>query len=166
LSPLYRRSVCDAIGPWSTGRILEDWDYECRAGLLGVLLHYCPEPVGLDVDGGDTHAGLAWQYDVRAMHDRIEAFIRIVGYAQQAKVDNKSPEMQHLVRSVFWMAREAGAWGMAAQAQALFDLARAHADRPGLDYRLIGAAVRLLGWQRTARLASWLDRLRRSRDHA
>ena len=27
-TPLYRRSLCDKIGPWTTGRMCEDWEYD------------------------------------------------------------------------------------------------------------------------------------------
>jgi glycosyltransferase involved in cell wall biosynthesis len=159
MSPLYRRSVTDAIGPWSSQRILEDWDYECRAGLLGTQLHYCPQAVAMVCDEGDAHAGLSWQADTQAMRDRVATYVRVVSYGQQAGVARESAPMQSLVRTVFWMARVAGARGLAPEAQALFQLARSHAVTPGWDYAVFGAAARALGWQRASKAAHRLERL-------
>lgn len=160
LSPLYRRSVCDAIGPWSALRILEDWDYECRAGLLGIELHHCAQPVGVWMNGGDAHAGLAWIDNPQAMLDRIEVYERVMRYAVQAGVQDNAPEMRQFARSLFWMAREAAVHGLPKQACRLFELARSHALGAGIDYTLFRATARALGWQRAARLANWVGRWR------
>jgi len=153
ISPLYRSSVCQAIGPWSTQQILEDWDYDCRAGLLGVKLHHCAEEVAVARDGGDVHAGFAWQDDPDAMLDRVRGYIQVLDHAHKAGVPDRSAEMQHFVRSLFWMAREAGAYGLPNEARTLFELARKHSVSQGMDYRLYGTAAMLLGWRRASRLA-------------
>lgn len=44
LSPLYRRSACELIGPWNEElECLEDWEYGCRAGAKGIHVCYCNE---------------------------------------------------------------------------------------------------------------------------
>lgn len=158
LTPLYRRSVCAAIGPWSKRRILEDWNYDCRAGLLGVRLHYCAAPVALQRQGLEDHAGRMWEKDCQAMRDRIAAYAEVLEYAKKAGVSRAVPEMQKFVRSLFWMARNAGSYGLPDEARRLFDLARAEALHPGWDYRLLGWAAAWFGWERTSR---WADRLTR-----
>ena len=35
LTPLWRRSVCDAVGPWKPFRVMEDWEHDLRAGIIG-----------------------------------------------------------------------------------------------------------------------------------
>jgi glycosyltransferase involved in cell wall biosynthesis len=160
VSPLYRRSVCDAIGAWSNHRIFEDWDYDCRAGLLGVRLHHCAQPVAVVRDGGDAHAGMAWKHDARAMRDRIDGYSRTFAYAKQAGIAESSPEMQQLVRSLFWMAREAGAHGFKGEAQTLFALARQHAKPHGADYTLFSFATRVLGWRLAGQLARQAEKMR------
>src|SRR5262249_14502419 len=42
-SPLYRREVCEAVGPWSDLCMSEDWEYDARVGALGTRLVHCPE---------------------------------------------------------------------------------------------------------------------------
>lgn len=43
-APLYRRSACEEIGEWNQGlSCLEDWEYGCRAGLIGLKPVFCNE---------------------------------------------------------------------------------------------------------------------------
>jgi glycosyltransferase involved in cell wall biosynthesis len=158
IGPLYRRSVCDAIGPWSTQRIFEDWDYDCRAGLLGVKLHHIAQPVAVARDGGDTHAGFAWRTDAQAMHDRIRTYVDVLAYARRAGVAPHTAEMRQFVRSMFWMAREAGARGYEPEARELFALARANSTERGAGYLAFGLAARVLGWKNASRLAAGMTR--------
>lgn len=163
-APLYRRSACEAIGPWSGLRLLEDWDYDCRAGLLGIKLHYCPEAVALIRRHGEGHAGLAWQRNTSAMRDRVAAFERVSGYAAQAGVARDSAEMRHFARSLFLLARQCGAAGLGEESRRLFGLSRqasGEARSRGLDYRLYKMAASILGWSAMGRLSVWLDRLRK-----
>lgn len=158
LTPLYRRSVCEAVGQWSSKRIFEDWDYDCRAGLLGIKLHYCGESIALVRRNIGDHAGLAWQRNASAMQARINAYVSVFNYAQQAGIAKESNEMQHFVRSLFWMAREAGAYGFSGESQELFRLASEHTAKQGWDFRLYGMATRVLGWRGAGRLAAVIDR--------
>lgn len=161
LTPLYRRAVCEAIGPWSTQRVLEDWDYDCRAGLLGVKLHYCSDVIAVVRHHWGERAGFAWQRDAAAMQDRIAAYKNILGYALRAEVPRDLPEMQHFVRSLFWMSRVAGDYGLQNEAKELFDLSRKYSTRPGWDYGLYHATAKLLGWKRAARVVMALDTWRK-----
>lgn len=162
-TPLYRRSVTDAIGPWKPRRILEDWDYDLRAGLLGVRLHYVRQSVAVARVHGVDHAGLAWQHDARALADRVQAYLDAAALAREAKVPHETPELLRLGRTLFWMAREAGALGLPRQAEVLFHEAR-HilGDNPvqsgGLTAYRVAAA--LLGWRGAGRLSRFIDRLR------
>ncbi len=163
-SPLYRRSVTDAIGPWKPRRILEDWDYDLRAGLLGVPLHYVAEPVAVVRMHGQDHAGLAWQHDPRALADRVQAYLDVAALAREAQVSQRTPELLRLGRTLFWMAREAGALGLEVEARALFDAAcRTLGDNPAASrgLRAYAAAARLLGWCRAGAWSRKFDRFRK-----
>ncbi len=164
-TPLYRRSVTDAIGPWRARRILEDWDYDLRAGLLGVRLHYVAQPVAIARTHGGDHAGLAWQRDARALADRVQAYLDAAALARQAGVSHATPELLRLGRTLFWMAREAGALGLATEAKSLYlEARRILGDNPetsrGLG--LYGVVATLLGWTRAGRLSRTFDHLRRT----
>jgi glycosyltransferase involved in cell wall biosynthesis len=156
VSPLYRRSVCDNIGPWSSQRVLEDWDYELRAGRLALKLQYCDQPVALVRYHRGNHAGLAWQNDPAAMRARIETYVRAVEHAVALGLDRSQPEVRHLVRSVFWMSREAAAYGLTPEAQLLFGHARELAVDPGWDYTGFRIAASLIGWKQAGLLTRWL----------
>jgi len=159
VTPLYRRSVCQSIGPWSRLRILEDWEYDCRAGVLGIKLNYVKEVIAVLRHHLGARLGWAWRHDASAMRDRIAAYVAILDHAVRAGISNDVPEMQFFVRSLFWMAREAGAYGLSDESRQLFHLARRHAVAPGWDYRLYGMATSTLGWIFPARIAAIFSRL-------
>lgn len=47
-APLYRRSACEDIGNWNEDlSCLEDWEYGCRAGLVGLKPVFCNEVLAL-----------------------------------------------------------------------------------------------------------------------
>lgn len=163
LSPLYRRQVCEEIGPWAGLRLLEDWDYDCRAGLLGTKLHYCPKVIAIVRRHGEDHAGLAWKRDNGAMLDRVTAYENVFSYATKSGVEKNSPEMQHFARSLFLLARQCGAAGLVQQSCRLFELSRkasGKARSKGLDYRLYKTLASIIGWKTMGRLSSWLDQAR------
>lgn len=159
-TPLYRRSALAAIGPWSARRQLEDWEFDCRAGAVGIKLHYCEQFLAEYINHDEPRLCDLWTTDVQAMRDRITAYIEVLGHAKCAGVKRDAPEMKQFVRSLFWMARNAASYGLAQEGRQLFELARSEALKPGLDYRLYGLASQLLGWQRASRVAEALQRLR------
>jgi len=158
LTPLYRRSVLEAVGPWPAKRQLEDWEFDAQAGALGVKLHYCDEFLAEVRDHGEGRICQLWMTDVGAMRDRVDAYAQVLRHAQSAGVPRESAEMQKFARSLFWMARNAGSYGLPDEARRLFELARGVALRPGWDYTVFRAATRVLGWQRSSRLAEVLVR--------
>jgi glycosyltransferase involved in cell wall biosynthesis len=40
VTPLYRRTTCDQAGAWTTLRLEEDWEYDCRVAALGTRLAF------------------------------------------------------------------------------------------------------------------------------
>jgi len=159
-TPLYRRSALAAIGAWSARRQLEDWEFDCRAGAVGIKLNYCEQFLAEYINHDEPRLCHLWMTDVQAMRDRITAYIEVLGHAKRAGVKRDAPEMKQFVRSLFWMARNAASYGLAQEGRQLFELARAEALNPGLDYRLYGLASQLLGWKRASRVAEALQRLR------
>lgn len=160
-TPIYRRAVCDAIGPWSKFRLLEDWDYECRAGLLGIKLHYCPETLAVIRRHEGSHAGRAWLSDQNAMRDRAAVYEQVFAYAKQAGVPNDSKEMRFFARASFHLSRQCGAAGLTDESARLFNLARiASGTGHGLEFSVYRLGVSLLGWKLMGRLSQQLHRLR------
>lgn len=160
-TPLYRHVALQQIGPWSARRQLEDWEFDCRAGAAGTKLHYCDDYVSEYVIHSEHRLSHAWMTNPDAMRDRIAAYVAVLAHAQHAGVAREAPEMQQFVRSLFWMARNAGSYGFPLEARQLFELARTQAINPGWDYRLFGIGSRLLGWKHVSRLAETAERWRR-----
>jgi glycosyltransferase involved in cell wall biosynthesis len=163
-TPLYRRGVVEAAGPWTALWQEEDWEYDCRVASLGVGLHYCGEFVSeqraLDparLSGGGL--GLA-----RKLRDRAEAHRLIFGHAQRAGIGPEVPEMQHFARELFLLARQCGAAGLPVESRLLFEMAReaSGAERGrGLDFLCYRALATFVGWPQAGRVACFADRLRR-----
>ena len=154
-APLWRRATCDAIGPWSDLRYSEDWEYEARAGALGITLAYCPEFVTDQ-----------WQHSAEretgggkwlAPQDRVRFFAALFTHARSAGVAVDAPEMRHFARWVFSHARECGRLGDAKAATALYRLALRASAGLGFDMRAYRALAGAIGWNRAAR---WSDAAR------
>ena len=160
LTPLYRRTVLSAAGAWPTKKQLEDWEFDAKVGAMGAKLHYVDAFVAETRNHGEARLCHLWMTNADAMRDRLAAYVEVFEHAQRAGVKRDAPEMQQFVRSLFWMARNAGSYGLPQEAQQLFALARSQAINPGWDYTLFGISARLLGWQRTSRLAEMLARWR------
>lgn len=162
-NPLYRRSVCDAAGPWLPLWQEEDWEYDCRIAATGTKLVQVPEFL-VEVrelaeerlSGGDSR-------DRRRLSARCEAHRRVYGHARGAGIGPESPFMQRYARELFLLARQCGAAGLGAEAKEMFRLARESsgpARGRGADFRAYSAAAGILGWERAGRFACLLDRLR------
>lgn len=160
-TPLFRREVCDAVGPWSEQWLEEDWEYDCRVAALGVQLHYVPQFVAEHRHHAQER--LSGQgLKPEALAQRAASHELILGHARRAGLGPDLPEMQHFARELFLLARQCGAVGLTAESSRLFELARetSGARGGGVDYRLYKASAGLLGWQLTGKLACWSDRLR------
>lgn len=163
-TPLYRRSLCDRLGPWTDLWNEEDWEYEARAAAMGTRLCYCDEFVSVTRSHEpDQHLCYQGGSDPRKLRDRARAHELILGHAQAAGIKADQPEMQHFARELFLLSRQCGAAGLADESETLFTLAR-EASTPeraaGWDYQFYGIAADLIGWNRLGRLACTLDKLR------
>ena len=156
LTPLYRHEFLRRIGPWPAKKNLEDWQYDAQSGALDVSLHYVDEFIAETRNHGGTRLCHLWMTDANVMRDRISAYVAVLAHAQKAGVARESAEMQRFSRSLFWMARNAGAYGLAKEAQLLFDLARTVSIKQGMDFKLFGLATKLLGWKLSSRMAEAL----------
>ena len=109
-TPLYRRSICDAVGPWSTMRQREDWEYDARIGALCPSLVHCGSVVS-----NHSHymsPARASQASAKAclLYDAI--FLpRLFACGLLAGVPLGSAEMSCFARWAFFRARELDAEG-------------------------------------------------------
>ena len=158
ITPLYRRSVTDAIGPWSALRVEEDWEYDARAGALGVKLVGVGEVVCevRNHDEGRLSGGAA--INAARLRDRASAHERIAAHALRAGVPRDAPEMQHFARELFLLARQCGAADLATQSESLLRIARSLT--PAWEVRIYGALAGIIGWRTAGRLAVLADKVR------
>jgi hypothetical protein len=148
-TPLYRRTLAEAIGPWSGLRYSQDWEYDMRAGALGVRLAYCDE----DVSEHRHHSGNRQTGSGRwlAPPDRVRFFEALFANACKAGVTADAPEMRHFARWTYSHARECGKSGNAQAAAALCRLAARASDRGRFGVLAFRAFAGLLGWPRAVR---------------
>jgi len=159
-SSLYRRSVCDQVGPWSTFRYSQDWEYDGRVGALGTKLIFCPQTL-CDTrrhdDVRQTNSG-NWL----TPGEQVRFFTLMYDYAVQAGVDHDAAEMRHFSRWVFSAARKCGALGYEQEADACFRLAKEVAGKQrsrGMDFRVFDMFSSVCGWRFAGQSAQWFDRL-------
>jgi len=162
VTPLYRAPVAEAAGPWTTLRLEEDWEYDCRVGALGTPLAFVPEVLAEHLDDAPGRLSRGAALDPRRLRDRAEAHARVYAHARRAGIDADAPEMQHFARDLFLLARQAGAAKLPDESRRLFALAREASGlrRGALQFRVYAGAARLFGWSLTGRLACLSDHLR------
>lgn len=153
--PLFRRSVCDEVGPWSDLRYSQDWEYDARVGALRTeLVHVKDFVCEYRQHAGARQTGTGRWLDPP---DRVRFFTSLLACARQAGVTPGSVEMRHFSRWVFHHARECGAASGARASRALLRLATEaagrHIPRDLEVYRMI---MTVLGARNAARLTSWL----------
>ncbi len=163
VTPLFRRTVSDAVGPWSELRQEEDWEYDARVAALGTRLVWVAEFLAAHRHHDGPRAGGNSLHDPVKMRWRQQAHVLIFRHARRARVALDDPPMRRYARELFLLARQCGAVGLATESRELFDLAReASAGTHGhrWSFCLYRAATAVLGWQRAGRLACWADRWR------
>jgi glycosyltransferase involved in cell wall biosynthesis len=165
-TPLYRRSVTDAAGPWTSLWNEEDWEYDCRVAVQGRRLAYVPHFVSEQRGHGADRLSRDGSRDPVKLRDRAAAHALILGHAERAGIGPEQEEMRHFARELFLLSRQCGAAGLAHEAQHLHALARRASDGDGvrLDLRVYGVLAGVFGWGRMGRLACARDRRRAERD--
>lgn len=163
--PLWRRSLCDQIGPWSDLKWSQDWEYDARAGALGAKLAYCPEWVCDERHHRESRqtSSANWMEPVR-LRERLRFLQMIFDHAERAGVPSDSPDRAHFSRWVFATARHCAAGGLIPEARSCLDLAdRAAGDnrdaRRGIPtFAWLSATV---GWRAAGKLSQWGECWRR-----
>lgn len=153
-APLWRRTVCDAIGAWGDLRYSQDWEYDARAGALGIQLVYCPEFVCDQYHhSSNRQTGSGRWLEPR---DRVRFFATLRDCALCAGVERDSPEFSHFARWVFLNARQCAELGDGEAAAKLCDIACDAGTGISSDVRAFKALARVVGWQRAAGALEWL----------
>jgi hypothetical protein len=162
-TPLYRASVCNAAGGWSSLRLEEDWEYDCRIAAGGVRLVYIPEFVCEVRDHSEPRLCRGDTENPERMKQRVSSHELIFKHAQKAGIQSDAPEMKHFSRELFLLCRQSGALGLTEEAALLFDLARkASGEERGRKLSFTGyhLMAQIIGWKNAGRLTCLADRFR------
>ena len=162
-TPLYRRDICDAAGPWSDLRLEEDWEPDCRVASLGVRLCRVEEYVAEVRDLAENRLCRGTSRDPFRLRERARAHALILGHAERAGIPPDAPEMRHFARELFLLCRQCGAAGLSREARELFTLARRASGTEGgnrLEFKFYALLASLVGWTGMGRLSVLLDQAR------
>jgi hypothetical protein len=159
-SPLWRRTVCDDIGPWGDFRCLEDWEHDLRAGLLGVTPVRVVEHVATVRDhSGQRASGMQSGFTPALTREFFRAHRAIWSLMRDAnRIDWEF--LEGFSRKLFWIARMCGERGLVDEANEAMRMAEemtaGHSQRGLRAFRL---STRVLGWPRTVAFAERARRL-------
>ena len=163
-SPLWRRSVCDAIGPWSDFRCMEDWEHDLRAGLLGVVPTQVREHVTTVRDhSGGRASGMHTGFTPEIARDFFRAHRAIWQRMRERGLTDWS-YLREFSRKLFWIARMCGERGLIAEAEEALRIAEQMActHHVSREMRIFRVLIRLLGWRRAVKLSELARRLWRA----
>jgi len=149
-TPLFRRSVTDAIGPWPAMRMGEDWVYDAKAGALKTKLVYCHVRVSCHRNhSGDRLTTQGMKPHVLA--DIAKLLPALFEASERAGVQQDDPALDHFARWCFLETRRCGAAGLIDESIALHRLSCLTAGR-NRKLRIQLATYRcfasFFGWQR------------------
>lgn len=165
-TPLYRAKICALAGPWTSLRLEEDWEYDCRIASLGGTLVHCDVPVSEMRDHAGPRLSRGAAYDASRLAMRAVSHRLVWGHAKQAGLPATAPaEVSRFARSLFLLARQCGAVGLVREAADLHSAAtEAAANDPVVlrQLRVYRATARLLGWRGPGKLAQVADAVRDS----
>jgi len=120
-TPLYRHSRLRAIGPWTSLRQEEDWEYDCRLAATGAKIVQIECLVSETRFVGEETLSSGGSLDQLKLRDRCAARLAILGHASNAKVDPEVAEMQSFLKASFLVARQSAAGGLEKESRELVE---------------------------------------------
>jgi glycosyltransferase involved in cell wall biosynthesis len=164
LTPLIRREISDAAGPWLPLRQEEDWEYDSRIAVMGVKLACCEEFLASAINHSGQRASGNGLRDLTKLRDRCKARLLILENALKAGVPESDPNRQYFAKGLFLLARQCGAAGLAAESKALLAASRTAAGAArSRKQRLYECLARLLGWERLGCFCELADKMNSNR---
>jgi glycosyltransferase involved in cell wall biosynthesis len=154
VSPLWRKAVCDQIGRFSAGRVMEDWEFDCRAGLACVRPIHCPEVLAYMRDHAAERAGLGFdEFNTARVVDYFAAHRTIALGVLQSDLVGAAARGQ-FARKLFFISRFCASRGLSSEAQQASDLALRLMPRGAwaIDQHLVRTLARWLGWKTAVKI--------------
>lgn len=164
LTPLWRRSVCEQIGEWSSLRVMEDWEHDLRAGLMGIQPVGCLIELAEVCDHDEERAsGMGTGFTVPLTKDFFLAHQSIYLKMKERDLLNWS-YLEEFSRKMFWISRMCGERGLIDEANSAIDYAeemiRTHHSPKEIRYfRLL---KNILGWKWSVAISEKSRKLIRS----
>jgi hypothetical protein len=150
-SPLYRRSIIEAIGLFSHSPKFEDWDYEARAGALKVRLHHCAELLADKRDAHHVEGRRKGGVPFAQAAEHGEMILRVYDSARLAGVG--ADELAAFAERLFAAGRLCAAAGAVDRARRLVEIALQHAPASRQwRYTAYRTCSDLLGWRLIGRV--------------
>lgn len=163
LAPLWRRSVCDRVGGFAPLRAMEDWHYDCRAGLLDVRVTSAPGVCSdvRDHPGDRASFGPMAPKNAAQWRDHLAAYESVAAHlrARGREEDLRDPRF---FKEVFRAARQCGAEGFPEEAKTALKLASllAQTGLRRFQVRVAGTLARVVGWRTVWDFSNLANRVR------
>ncbi len=148
--PLWRRSTCEAVGPWGNFRVTEDWEHDLRAGILGIQPVQIQEPVVIVRDHGEDRAsGMNTGFTPQIVQAMFRSHESIWSKMKEANLSDWS-YLEEFSRKMFWIARLCGEHGLYAEATQCLNYAQEMVATHQSPWKLraFGTATKVFGWKR------------------
>ncbi len=155
-NPLYRKSICDRVGPWLELWQEEDWEYDCRIAGMSRGLGYVEDYVCIVRDHENQRLGSQMLDSKEKLRSSATARRKIHGHAILAGVNQSGVEFQHFLRGAFLLSRQCGAAGLIEESKVLFALAEPGENqklKQRWGYHVYKALAQLFGWERVGKWA-------------
>jgi glycosyltransferase involved in cell wall biosynthesis len=124
-TPLYRRRLCDAAGPWSDFLFWEDVEYDMRIAALGPRLYHCRMFLA---DSRDHDLGRlskpGFYNDPELLRHVPRAYRDIYSHAKRYGLGPRDEAMQFFLEEVLLISRRCGELGLSQDAEACMEIVR------------------------------------------
>jgi len=161
VTPLIRRDLSDAVGPWLPLRQEEDWEYDSRIAGLGAKLFYCEDFLASFVHHTGIRASGELLGERFKLRDRCSARLLILDRALHAGVGEASPDRRIFAQGLFLLSRQCGAAGLPEESRKLLKASVVAAGKVKLKNQLIYRFLAtLIGWTNVGALCERLDSAR------
>jgi len=156
-TPLYKREICDKVGPWRDLRYSQDWEYDARIGGQNAKLLF----INKIVSDHRMHPGVKQTGNAKWLlpKDRVVFFKSLFDNAFKAGVDLNSPDMKHFSRWVFYHCRKCGILGDSNASKELYDISFNSGGYYYSDFKIYGTLSKLSGWKTAGKLSGIFNKI-------
>lgn len=156
-TPLFRRSIVEKSGPWSTMSNEEDWEYEARVASFGGQLAFTNTFVSL-TRSHDDHLCINGDSDPDKLRSRAMSRARIFHHAKRYMALPERPsdiEKQDWVvfsKYAFLLARQCALVGLTTEARAMTSVSIDSVGKKTASHIVFLKLVKIFGWKRAAQI--------------